>query len=153
MIMKKSTLIVFIAVFTVWFVYAVVNLCVDIFVKNVVIEGYYAVRDRVLGIALPILFIWSCVGNYRRKPFFSSGDWPIVTKPLLIRIWAVFGTLLVFLIVLLIRDVFINHTLAWEYSRSLVSRFLDMVLPLIILVGFTVRYVLCKKWNVSDSDA
>ncbi|MBQ2440914.1 MAG: hypothetical protein II502_01820, partial [Paludibacteraceae bacterium] len=147
--MKKSTLIIWLSVFTVWFVLVVVDLFVDIFVKNVVIEGYDAIRTKVLGIALPILFIWSYVGSYRRK----SWSWPIVTKPLLIRIWAVFGTLLAFLIVLFIRDVFIDHTLAWEYSRSLVSRFLDMMLPLIILVGFTVRYVLCKKWNVSDSDA
>ena len=70
MIMKKSTLIIWLSVFTVWFVYAVVNLCVDIFVKNVVIEGYDAVHERVLGISLPLLFIWSYVANYRRKPFF-----------------------------------------------------------------------------------
>ena len=141
-------LIVLVEVCTVWFVCAVVKIYVDIFVKNVVIEGYDAIRTKVLGIALPILFIWSYVGSYRRK----SWSWPIVTKPLLIRIWAVFGTLLVFLIVLFIRDVFIDHTLAWEYSRSLVSRFLDMTLSLIVLVSFTIRYVLCKKWNVSDSN-
>ena len=149
MIMKKSTLIIWLSVFTVWFVLVVVDLFVDIFVKNVVIEGYDAVRHRVLDISLPIVLIWTFAGSYRRK----SLSWPIVTKPLLIRIWAVFGTLLAFLIVLFIRDVFINHTLDLEFSRSLVSRFLDMVLPLIILVDFTIRYVLCKKWNVSDSNA
>ena len=152
MIMKKTMLIVWVAVFTVWFVLVVVDLFVDIFVKNVVIEGYDAIRARVYNISFPIVLIWSYVANYRRKPSNESG-WPIVTKPLLIRIWAVFGTLLAFLIVLFIRDVFINHTLAWEYSQSLVSRFLDMTLSLIVLVSFTIRYVLCKKWNVSDSDA
>ncbi len=147
--MKKAMLIGWVTMFTVWFVLVVVDLFVDIFVKNVVIEGYDAVRHRVLDISLPIVLIWTFAGSYRRK----SLSWPIVTKPLLIRIWAVFGTLLAFLIVLFIRDVFINHTLAWEYSQSLVSRFLDMTLSLIVLVSFSIRYVLCKKWNVSDSDA
>ena len=76
--------------FTVWFVLVVVDLFVDIFVKNVVIEGYDAVHERVLGISLPILFIWSYVANYRRKPFFFFFCWLIVAKSLLFCIWVFF---------------------------------------------------------------
>ncbi len=152
MIMKKTMLIVWVAVFTVWFVLVVVDLFVDILVKNMVIEGHDAIRARVCLIASPLLLIWASVSIYLRNKLNKPVVLPI-TKPIIILIWAVFGTLLVFLIVLFIRDGFIHHTLSWEYSNSLVLRFFDIILPLFVLIGYTRRYMSDKQRNESDLNA